>query len=125
MKNIYKIMFFVSVALVAAAIVIVAVFGLRFGIDFKGGSLLEVIFEGQRPSVAELGSVVSSIPGVENVNLNPVGNNGMLIRLNSIGEETHQNILNKISDKFGSSSTSLGSPKLVLDKITENRFDSI
>ena len=42
MKPIYKIMFFVSISLVILAIVAIAVFGLRLGVDFKGGSLIEI-----------------------------------------------------------------------------------
>lgn len=111
MRSIYKIMFFFSVALTAAAIVLTAVFGLRFGVDFRGGSLLEIVFDNTRPTVEELGSVVNPISGVKNMNVNPVGDKGMLIRLNDINEPTHQDVLNKISQKFG--------------QITENRFDSI
>lgn len=118
-------MFFASVLLTIAAIVLVAVFGLRFGVDFKGGSLLEIVFDGTRPTVMELVNVISEVPGVSNVNVSPVGERGALLRLNDINEQTHQEILARVSQKFGSSSTSLDSPKLVLDKVTENRFDSI
>ncbi len=111
MKPVYKIMFFVSVALTLTAVVLVVIFGLRFGVDFKGGSLLEIVFDGERPTVAELSNVVAEVPGVKNININPVGDRGALLRLNDIDEQTHQEILNKISQKFGSA--------------TENRFDSI
>lgn len=111
MKPIYKIMFFVSAALTVSAIVLVAVFGLRFGIDFSGGSLSELSFDGKRPTIKELASVVSSISEVKNININPVGEKGVLMRLNNVNEQTHQNILVTISKKFGS--------------IKEDRFDSI
>lgn len=111
MRNIYKIMFFVSMALTIVAVVLVAVFGLKFGVDFKGGSLLEVVFNDGHPSMDELNVVISGIPDVKNVSINPAGNNGALIRLNDINEQIHQNILNVISQKFGS--------------VTESRFDSI
>ncbi len=111
MKLIYKIMFFFSVGLTIAAIVLVATFGLRFGADFKGGSVMEIVFNDQRPSVDELGKVVSAVKGVSDVSVSPAGDKGALLRLNDVDEETHQNILGAISGKFG--------------KITENRFDSI
>ncbi len=104
-------MFFLSAGLTVVAIVLVAVFGLRLGVDFKGGSVMEIIFDGQRPSPDEIRAVVSSIPGASDVSASPVGERGAIIRLNDINEQTHQKILNAVSDKFG--------------KTTENRFDSI
>lgn len=111
MKNFYKIMFFFSVALTVTAIILVAVFGLRFGVDFRGGSLLEIAFAGQRPTIEELTDAISTIPEIKNISVSPAGEKGMLIRLNDINEPIHQNILSVISQKFG--------------KVTENRFDSI
>ncbi len=104
-------MFFLSAGLTVVAIILVAVFGLRLGVDFKGGSVMEIIFDGQRPSPDEIRAVVSSIPGASDVSASPVGERGAIIRLNDINEQTHQKILNAVSDKFG--------------KTTENRFDSI
>ncbi len=111
MRRIYKIMFFFSVGLTVAAIILTAAFGLRFGADFRGGSVMELVFNDQRPSVDELDKVVGTVEGVSDVSVSPAGDNGALIRLNDVGEQTHQNILGAISGKFG--------------KITENRFDSI
>lgn len=125
MRSIYKIMFFVSAVLTLAAIVVLAVFGLRFGVDFKGGSLLEIVFNGPRPTVVELSDAVGKVGGVTNISVNPVGDEGVLIRLNAIDEQTHQAILEKISQKFGSPSPSFSGSKLELGSITEKRFDSI
>ncbi len=111
MKIIYKIMFFVSMALTGAAVIFIAVFGLRFGVDFKGGAVEEILFEENRPTIAELSDVVKTVQDVKDINVSPVGERGVLIRLNDITEEVHQNILKKVSERFG--------------KITENRFDSI
>lgn len=111
MKSVYKIMFFVSTTLTLVAIIVTAVFGLRFGVDFKGGALMEIVFKKNRPSTAELVSAIGAISGAKDINISPVGNPGVLVRLNSIDEQTHQNILNVISEKFG--------------EITESRFDSI
>ena len=111
MRSVYKITFFFSVGLTVVAIVLIATFGLRFGADFRGGSVMELVFNDQRPPVDELGKVVGAVEGVSNVGVSPEGDNGVLIRLNDVDEQAHQNILGAISGKFG--------------KITENRFDSI
>ena len=111
MRPIYKIMFFASMALTVAAIVVTAFFGLRLGVDFKGGALMELSFEKSRPSTMELKDIIGAVSGTKDINISPVGDLGVLIRLNDIDEQTHQNIKGKISEKFG--------------RVTENRFDSI
>ena len=111
MHSIYKIMFFFSAGLTVAAVVLTVTFGLRFGADFKGGSVMEIVFDNQRPSADELGKIVGAVKGASDVSVSPTGDNGALVRLNDVDEETHQEILGAISGKFG--------------KVTENRFDSI
>ena len=63
----YKIMFFVSLLLIAAATFVILVFGLRFGVDFKGGSVMEVDFVKERPAPAELTKIIGEISGVKSV----------------------------------------------------------
>jgi preprotein translocase subunit SecF len=46
-----KFFFVLSALLVAGSIAAISVFGLKLGIDFKGGSLLEVSYQGVRPSL--------------------------------------------------------------------------
>jgi preprotein translocase subunit SecF len=46
-----KFFFVLSALLVAGSIAAISVFGLKLGIDFKGGSLLEVSYQGVRPGV--------------------------------------------------------------------------
>lgn len=111
MKKVYKIMFFVSVLLVLAAVSVTAVWGLRLGVDFRGGSLIEISFKESRPSPAQIGAVVNQIAGIKNLNVSPAGDKGMILRLDEISEIFHQKILSDISRKFG--------------EINETRFDSI
>ncbi len=111
MKAIYKIMFFVSMLLTVGAIIVTAVFGMRYGIDFKGGSVIEVVFDGNRPSVPDLTSVVAGVQGIKNVNSSLAGEKEAIIRLDTITEQVHQDVLKTLNQKFG--------------KVTENRFDSI
>jgi preprotein translocase subunit SecF len=112
MKPVYKIVFYISVILTIAAIVSISVFGLKFGVDFKGGSVLEITFDEKSvPTASDLSKTVGDIKDVSNVSSSPVGEKGMIIRLNDIDETKHQEILNKIQTFYG--------------KITEVRFDSI
>lgn len=88
-----KIFYAVSGCLFLASIVFVLVFGLRFGIDFTGGSILEVAFSGvPRPSVEELNSRVAPL-NLGDVRLQPTGDNGLIVRLRHISEPEHQSLL--------------------------------
>ena len=65
-------MFFFSLALFVAAVVAFASFGLNVGVDFKGGSVLELEFSGGRPTVDEITNVLRSDPTLKDreVNIN-------------------------------------------------------
>ena len=45
-----RIWFVFSGLLIGASIVSLAFYGLRLGIDFTGGALLEIFFKGERPA---------------------------------------------------------------------------
>lgn len=111
MKPVYKIMFIVSMALTITAIIIVGKFGLVYGVDFKGGSVMEISFSGNRPDTQELSDLINKVPDVSGAAASPVGDKDALIRLNEVNEKTHQEVLAKISEKFG--------------VITESRFDAV
>ncbi len=103
MKPIYKIVFTLSMILTFVALGTVVLYGLRFGVDFRGGSLLEVNFEKQAPpAVVELVTELNTVfPDSASVSATPVGDRGMLIRLNPISEEQHQQVLTVLNQKYG------------------------
>lgn len=111
MKPIYKIGFIASILLTVVAIVITFMFPLRLGVDFQGGSVMEVSFTKERPALPELNQLFASVEGTGEVSSTPIGDKDVIVRLNSISEQTHQDILKKINEKYG--------------QISENRFDSI
>ena len=49
-----KIFYIISIILVVASITSISVFGLQLGIDFTGGSLLELTYESYAPSLEEV-----------------------------------------------------------------------
>ena len=111
MKKIYSIMFFISVVLTLAAIVALVIFGLRFGVDFKGGSVLEIQFLEQNPSNEDIQSSLSSKEFVTSLSVQPTEKNGSILRFAQVSEEQHRAVLESLQDKFG--------------KIEEKRFDSV
>lgn len=96
----YKyITFLVSGILVGGSILAMAVFGLKPGIDFTGGSLLEVSFTKDRPSLEEVQKAVEPM-NLGSVLVQPIDEDSMLLKTRFISEEEHQQILKALRDRF-------------------------
>lgn len=92
--------FAVSSALAALSIGAIAFYGLRFGIDFTGGSLLEAkMLDGQVPAVEEIRAVVAA-EGVNDFTVQPIGDDGLLLRLPNLDETGHQELLTVLKEKY-------------------------
>ncbi len=102
--------FALSVVMITASIVALAVFGLRFSIDFTGGSLMELSFASEAPSTADLTAALTEA-GYQSVTVQSSTENRAIIRLESLTEERHQEALTTVRDRFG--------------EVEEQRFDSI
>lgn len=75
-----KIFYSLSGLLIAVSVLSLLVWGLKFGIDFKGGSLLEVAYtSAPAPSVEELTHAIETA-GVSGSSARPTGETGYLIR---------------------------------------------
>jgi preprotein translocase subunit SecF len=105
-----KFYFVLSGLLVAASVAALAVFGLRFGIDFTGGSLLEVRFADGAPDNAAVASALEPVVGSTTVQQSEDG--ATIIRMRDINEEAHQAALAAL-DGLG------------VGTVEELRFDSI
>lgn len=114
----HRSLFFVfSGLIVAASLIIAVVFGLRFGIDFTGGSLLEVEIAGSgvpyvHPSADEITGALAEL-NLGAIVVQPAGN-ATLLRLKAIDERTHQEIIGRLG--------TLGSPA---GAVVEKRFTTI
>lgn len=74
-----KIFYIFSSVVVLVALVTLLVWGLKFGIDFKGGSLLEVNYTQTVPTVSEVTTALSSV-GIPDASVRPTGTSGYMIR---------------------------------------------
>ncbi len=104
-----KIYFIFSGILILASLACLAVFGLNLGIDFTGGSILELEFKTERPSNQEILEKFSDLDLGE-IYIQPSGERGVILRMKEIDEQTHQQVLQKLA-KTG--------------EIEELRFESI
>ncbi len=85
----HRITYIISGVLVALSLMATLVWGLKLGIDFTGGSLLEVEYIALRPSWDELNQRVASA-GISQAVIQPTGARGVLIRTEHLSEERHQ-----------------------------------
>jgi len=112
MKPIYKIVFIFSVIITIVAIIATFSYGLKLGVDFKGGSVMELDFKGGRPEVEDIQKSLEPL-ALKELNLSLAGSNGVMIRSSELTEDVHQQLLDKIKLDF---------PKADLQ---EMRFDSV
>ncbi|KKR14601.1 MAG: Protein translocase subunit SecF [Candidatus Falkowbacteria bacterium GW2011_GWA2_39_24] len=91
-----KIWFTWSGTLVVLSIIALAVWGLKAGIDFTGGSLMEVQYPAdQRPEVSQVITDLADL-NLQSLTIQPTENNGLIMRFQQTAEETHQAILTKL-----------------------------
>lgn len=105
--------YLISVILILASVLSLIAWGLKPGLDFTGGSLLEISFSQKRPDVAEVNSALSSLNFGDLV-IQPSGDKNIIIKSRAISEEEHQAAINSLKQAVGET-----------NEISEIRFDSI
>lgn len=91
-----KIFISISIAIVALSFVFIAMFGLKFGIDFKGGSALGYTYTGVRPEVTTLKAVLSNA-GFGDASVQPTGDNGVLIKSRDLSEGERSSLVDVLT----------------------------
>ena len=72
------------------------IWGLKFGIDFTGGSLLEVKFSGLRPTVDQVETNLAPLK-LNSLIVQPVGAADMMLKFQDTTEATHQAVLTNLN----------------------------
>ena len=117
----YKYIFLtISWLAVFISIAAIAIWGLSLGIDFTGGSLLEVEYTGARPEIANVKKALEDL-GLDSVIAQPTSERGILMRFKTINEEMHQRILLRLSADV----TPGSGAKDAKQGLIERRFDTI
>ncbi len=91
-----KIWYTISGLLVLVSLFCVFYYGLNVGIDFKGGSLLEVEYINNRPDISLLQKEIEGL-NFGNINIQLAGDKGLMVRSRDLIEEEHQSLLDKLS----------------------------
>lgn len=95
-----KIFYSLSVLFVLCSVLAISFWGLTAGIDFKGGSSIEFVYSGDRPSTDTIKTELDklsfnpSIVGLYSVV--PVGEDGYILKLRNITEEERVSIVSAI-----------------------------
>ena len=116
-KNRY-VYFFISLVIIIPGIIFMGlnwqrtkVGPLELGIDFRGGSLLEVQIDGVLPSVTDISSLYSEFSTEAEPIVDPVvqslGTDGFSIRSKTMSDETKGKIVAEMETRFGSKVTVL------------------
>jgi preprotein translocase subunit SecF len=82
----------ISMLIVGASVLATIIFGVRIGIDFKGGSQLEVSYPEVRPEQSRVEATVAKT-GLTPVHVQSVGEKGYSIKTQAIDETQHEELL--------------------------------
>ncbi|HLD28352.1 MAG TPA: protein translocase subunit SecF [Patescibacteria group bacterium] len=127
-----KYFYIFSGALLLISVLSLIAWGLNPGIDFTGGSLLEVKFNVDRPDIIEAKESLAQLD-LGDIKIQPAGDTNMILRFRDVDEYTHQQILTTLKDAFRQESdvnvTTTGDDEvlavIVADPLIEERFESI
>lgn len=91
-----KIFYILTAFLIAGSIFSIGFFGLNFGIDFTGGSILEISYTEEVPEKERLEGRLESL-AIGGHSLRAVGENGFILRTQELSDEARQSVLEALS----------------------------
>lgn len=104
-----KVFIWISVVLVTVSLGAVVLFGLPLGIDFTGGSALELEYVGARPEIETITQTLAPLE-LTDLFVQPAGEQGVIIKTQEISDETRAEIVSLLSKT---------------DALTQNGFTTI
>ncbi|MFA5188979.1 MAG: protein translocase subunit SecF [Patescibacteria group bacterium] len=90
-----------SGTLTLVSILLWIIWGLNLGIDFTGGSLMEIQYAQTRPVTAELSQTLADL-NLKGLKIQAIGDKGYVLRFQQTGEDIHQQILAKLNPPISS-----------------------
>lgn len=92
-----KIYFIFSGILIISSLISLAIFGLKTGIEFTGGSIIEIEYQQERPSNKIIKEALSEFDLGE-IYIQPTEERGIILRTKTLEEKLHQQILDKLRE---------------------------
>jgi preprotein translocase subunit SecF len=100
-----KIFYTLSILLVIFSIFSISKWGLNYGIDFKGGSIIEVEYSGVRPSHDAVTSIVKNAGVSSEIVVRPTGEKGYIIRTADLASSTINSVTTSLTIANSGTST--------------------
>ncbi|MBU3942503.1 protein translocase subunit SecF [Patescibacteria group bacterium] len=119
-----RIYFTFSGLLIVASLILLFGYGLKAGIDFTGGTIMELEYKDVRSSNQDILANIEEF-NLGSVSVQPTGEKGVLLRMQEITEETHQEILTKLMGREVVEAEGGLAYETVKTSIEEIRFESI
>jgi len=91
-----KIFIGISITLVILSLISLFTFGLKIGIDFKGGALTEVAYKDIRPTQDEIYKSAEAL-NLGSVLIQPTGDMGYIVKSRDLNEQEHSSLLKILS----------------------------
>jgi len=91
-----KVYYILSALLLVAAMFFIFYYNLNLGIDFVGGSILEVQFE-NRPQNSFIKEKLASLD-LGDYSIQPTGEKEVILKMREVNNELHQNIISKLNE---------------------------
>jgi preprotein translocase subunit SecF len=88
-----------SITLTVLSVMALFTWGLKYGIDFTGGTLMEVKFSSTLPTNLELEDSLKDL-NLKSLTLQSTGNNSVLIRYASEDDKTNQKVAATLTEKY-------------------------
>ncbi|MDD5164151.1 MAG: protein translocase subunit SecF [Patescibacteria group bacterium] len=92
-----KIFFIISGVICGCSILALIFWGLKPGIDFTGGSLMEIKYSTNKPVNSEIVQQLSPL-NLGEINIQTIGQNSFVLRFKEINEDTHQAVLRALGN---------------------------
>ncbi|MBI2507258.1 MAG: protein translocase subunit SecF [Candidatus Niyogibacteria bacterium] len=108
-----KILYAFSGAILALSIFGILFYGFSLGVDFSGGSIMEVEFLKERPDISSVEKNLA-VSNLGSFRVQPTGDRGLIIRIADVSSQGRQTLLKILAGS--------DQPSLALE---EKRFDSI
>lgn len=103
--------------MILVSILSLIAWGLKPGLDFTGGSLMEIRFNGlERPESGAIGQALADL-SLGEIKAQSAGEDSSILRFKDVDENTHQAILKKINEAFPTGTSTAA--------IEELRFESV
>ncbi|MCW9054532.1 MAG: protein translocase subunit SecF [Candidatus Pacebacteria bacterium] len=91
-----KIFYALTTLLILASIGSIAIFGLNFGIDFTGGTIVEFSYEGDVPTKERIDTQLGGL-GMGEHSLRASGESGFILRTPELSEEARQDMIEALA----------------------------